>query len=63
MTNDNAFRALDQIRRMCDEHASPRFKAVVRTRSRKSLTKLPTTRQMMREFRIAIAYSQGARSS
>lgn len=63
MTNSAAWQCLDEIRRLCERHATPEFSRVLRQRSEPTISNLPSSRQVMRKLCVAIAYSQGARSA
>lgn len=57
------FKALDLIRRASDAQATDYFTAMVDRRTSPGHARLPASRDAMRRFCEAIAYSQGARSS
>ncbi|HIG29794.1 MAG TPA: hypothetical protein EYQ50_19145 [Verrucomicrobiales bacterium] len=57
------YSALDLIADCCSQSAGPDWKTEWRHRNRKTPQQLPSDRNMMRHFAVAIAYSQGARSS
>lgn len=61
--NPQIFQALDLIGQACAESAAPEWQAEWRDRTRRTPRRLPDNRGMMRHFAVAIAYSQGARSS
>ena len=64
MASDPAFyKAFDEIGVSCVQHAGPNWNGEWRERIRKTPRPLPDDRGMMRQFAVAIAYSQGARSS
>lgn len=62
MIDQQSVLALDEIRTLCVEHASPEFRRRIKERSRRATRNLPTSRQAMRKFGISIAYSQSAQS-
>ena len=62
MLNKKSVRALDEIRRTCNEYATTGFRVRLRRRSKGQSGRLPSTRKAMRKIGYAIAYSQGSRS-
>lgn len=55
--------ALDLLNTICDSHATKDWKVEKKERTLKKPLPLPTDKEVMRLFAVAIAYSQGARSS
>ena len=57
------YSALDQLGEACELSAGPDWSDELKNRSRKTPRRLPDDEGMMRHFAVAIAYSQGVRSS
>ena len=59
----NSSAALAVLLNHCDASATPRWREEIARRSRRAFRPLPDDREIMRRICVAIAYSQGARSS